>query len=150
MSDPAYWEQSWYEKIVKKIAENMQHTFCILTKNPEIYQKYTFPSNTWLGVTITKNSDIGKLELCMILRSNLKFISFEPLQEKLNNKIFKMIKYYEPSWVIVGPETGNRKDKIICKPEWIKPFFDLDISVFMKGSCKKIIDRPLRQEWPER
>jgi hypothetical protein len=34
--------------------------------------------------------------------------------------------------------------------EWIEPFFDIQgIPVFMKDACSKIIDRPLRQEWPE-
>ena len=51
MSDPAYWKQEWYERIAEKIAENMQHTFVILTKQPEIYQKYTFFHNTILGIT---------------------------------------------------------------------------------------------------
>ena len=62
MSDPAYWKQEWYKKILKKICNNFQHTFVILTKQPSIYEKYTFPHNCWLGVTIENQPMINKFE----------------------------------------------------------------------------------------
>lgn len=147
MSDPMYWEQSWYEKIVKRIAENQQHTFIILTKHPIVYQRWTFPLNTWLGITIENQNQMERfadMYFCLtgIDRGNIFFISFEPIQSKIKL-------YIKPDWIIVGPETGNRKGKHICTPEMLEPFFDLRIPVFMKGACSKIIDRPLRQEWPE-
>lgn len=152
MSDPAYWEQSWYEKIVKKIAKNMQHTFIILTKQPEVYKKYTFPHNVVLGVTINTYEDwnqkviaIQKMQDC----KNKLLISIEPIQNTFSKRFTEMLSE-KFDWIIVGPETGNRIDKYICTPEMLDPFFDLNIPVFMKNACAKITDKPLRQEWPER
>jgi len=150
MSDPMYWKQEWYEKIVKRIADNMQHTFCILTKHPEVYERWDFPHNTWLGITCTEDYDFEHLIHIDFFNyynnPNKIFVSIEPIKDKINSDYLCEVW----DWIIVGPETGNRKDRVICKPEWLEPFFDLDIPVFMKDACAKIMDRPLRQEWPER
>lgn len=59
--------------------------------------------------------------------------------------------YFE--WVIVGAETGKRKDKVIPKREWIEKLLELcrkaDIPVFMKSSLADIWGEPLIQEFPE-
>lgn len=155
MSDPASWKQEWYEKIVEKIAGHMQHTFVVLTKHPEIYRKYTFPHNTLLGVTCVDNIDVNHFQYIWETGNiselgNILFISFEPVFEKIEMNIFitQLI-----DLAIVGPETGNRKNRIICKPDWLDPFFDLDIDVYMKNACAKVLNIPideLRQEWPRR
>ena len=151
MSDPAYWEQEWYEKIVKRIIENMQHTFIVLTKQPEIYKKYTFPHNTILGVTCVNQQKLNELD-CM-LSNNLEFnnrllVSIEPIQEKIkiNGWMKKMI-----DWIHVGEESGNRKDKVRATQEMIQPFFDLkNVPVFMKNNLAGIVSgRELRKEFPE-
>jgi protein gp37 len=50
-------------------------------------------------------------------------------------------------WVIIGAETGNRKNKIEVKPEWIEPFYDLKIPVFMKESIRHLVpSEKFRQE----
>lgn len=150
MSDPAYWKQEWYDKIVKRITENMQHTFVILTKSPEIYKKYTFPHNTVLGVTCTTQLKINELE-CHLSNwfepNNKLLISIEPIQEKIKIGLFleKVI-----DWIHVGQESGNRKDRIRATKEMIQPFFDLDIPVFMKNNLAGIVSgRELRKEFPE-
>jgi len=151
MSDPVYWESEWYEKILKKICQHMQHTFVILTKSPMIYEKYTFPHNCWLGVTICTYHDYNCNAVAIDLIQKCKnkiFISFEPIHNTFSIRFLEMM-LEKFDWVIVGPETGIRTNKIIPPPEWIEPFFDLPGRVFMKSACSKIIDRPLRQEWPE-
>ena len=158
MSDIADWKPEWYEKILQKVCENMHHTFIILTKRPEIYRNYTFPHNVWLGVTITKSIDSHGMKAgvdAMRKSENKWFISFEPLAENIFSRHWvgignsKTLKKLKPDWLIVGLETGNRKDQIIPKPEWLESFYSLDIPVYMKSACSKIIDTPLRQEWPE-
>jgi len=150
MSDPEFWEQEWYEKILKKICQHMEHTFVVLTKSPEIYKEYTFPHNCWLGVTCVNQRKLNEFD-CLLANSlevkNKLFISIEPIMEKIKINLWMRRRL---DWIIVGPETGNRKNRIIAKPEWIEPFFDLmDIPVYMKSACSKVIDRPLRQEMPE-
>ena len=152
MSDPAYWEQEWYEKTVKRIAENMQHTFVVLTKQPEVYRKYIFPHNTILGVTITKNTELSRFATMLTLPAcNNKFlVCIEPIQEKIDMSFFSDEHCgYDIDWIHVGQESGNRKDRVQATREMIEPFFDLDIPVFMKNNLTGIVPgRELRKEFP--
>lgn len=165
MSDPADWKEEWYDKIVKKIERYPQHTFVILTKRPEIYEKYIFPGNCWIGITVTNNDEWNKISfLTELSLKNKTFISFEPLYECIEDSIFDNIitgdwshygeedgevcrHYGKPvDWVIVGPERGKILDR-----EILLPFFNLDVPVFMKESCKKSLyeGEALRKDWPE-
>lgn len=149
MSDPAYWEQSWYEKILKRITENFQHTFVILTKNPYIYLKYKFPHNTIIGVsTPTQEKFDAWIDF---FKTNDKIInsvlfSIEPIQEKINIQE-KDLLYID--WIHVGQESGNRKNRVKATPEMIKPFYDIkDTAVFMKENIRGIYHPDLKKEFP--
>ena len=152
MSDPAYWEKEWYEKTVKRIAENMQHTFVVLTKQPGVYEKYTFPHNTILGVTITNNTELSRFVTMLMLPacSNKFLVCIEPIQEKIDMSFFSDKHCGDDiDWIHVGQESGNRKDKVRATREMIEPFFDLDIPVFMKNNLTGIVPgRELRKEFP--
>ena len=151
MSDPADWKDDWHMKIVNKIKQYPQHTFVILTKRPEIYKRHLFPENCWLGVTVSTEGEWKRIAVLVQLQSkNKTFVSFEPLYGSINNSVIDYIKtgqsfYHNDGnpidWVIVGPERGKH-----IPYEWIKPFFSLEVPVFMKGSCRW---EALRQEWPE-
>ena len=56
-------------------------------------------------------------------------------------------------WVIVGAETGRRKDKVIPKKEWIETIVNdcknNGIPLFMKSSLADIWGEPLIQEFPK-
>lgn len=148
MSDPAYWKQSWYEKILKRINENFQHTFVILTKDVNVYKKYIFPHNTILGVTCTNQKTIDQLETDLsnwFEPNNKILISIEPIQEKIKLGLFmkRVI-----NWIHVGQESGNRKNRIKATPEMIKPFYGLPIPVFMKENIRGVYRPDLRKEFP--
>jgi protein gp37 len=151
MSDVADWKPEWYEKILQKICENIQHTFIILTKRPEIYREYTFPHNVWLGVTACTNKEIKErcYKLFNTVRNNKIFLSVEPMLEEIDQDLLLSDCNFTLDWIIAGPETGNRKKKIYSLSTWMESFYKLKIPVYMKESCSKIIDTPLRQEWPE-
>lgn len=152
MSDIADWKEEWYEKILQKITENFQHTFIILTKRPEIYKKYIFPYNVWLGVTITNFNDYYKnYNNLRYLNSlpNKWFFSFEPIRDIEIHATTFSHSYY-PDWIIVGPETGIKIKSEDGLKKIINSFYDIKgIPIYMKSGCSKIIDTPLRQEWPE-
>lgn len=95
-----------------------------------------------------------------------KFISIEPIScdicevedERNGGKLLEHFllsrdykSYFE--WIIVGAETGRRKDKVIPKREWIEKLVDLcrraGIPIFMKSSLTDIWGEPLIQEFPE-
>jgi len=152
MSDPAYWKQSWYEKILKRITENFQHTFVVLTKSPKIYKKYFFPHNTILGVSITKfDFLLYHIDNIRYLDSlpNKWLISFEPIQENILPFVLSLTNKLYFNWIHVGQESGNRKNKIKATPEMIKPFYDIkDTAVFMKENIRGIYHPDLKKEFP--
>jgi len=95
-----------------------------------------------------------------------KFISIEPLlcdiceveDERNGGKLLEHFllpsgrkNFFE--WIIVGAETGRRKDKVVPKREWIEKLLDLcrraDIPIFMKSSLADIWGQPLIQEFPD-
>lgn len=148
MSDIAFWKRSWMKKTLKKIKQHPEHTFMFLTKFPKVYIKYNFPKNCWLGVSITGDKDIKRLEeLNFYVNDNLTFVSIEPL---LEDQVIK-ISVFLPDWVIIGYETGNKK---AFKPQiWATNLIKyhcrmLDIPLFMKESMKIHFDK-LIQQYPE-
>lgn len=148
MSDIVFWKQEWMGRVIAKIKEYPQHIFMFLTKAPKVYGKYDFPSNCWLGVTVTNNEDMkrGDILLTMLLK-NTTFISIEPiLCDDLDcNYIFH-------NWVIIGLETGNKKG-FIPRLKTIELIVENCISrggvpLFMKESMKKVWRGKLIQEFP--
>ena len=57
-----------------------------------------------------------------------------------------------PKWVIFGAETGNRKDKVVPKKEWIDNAVqmcrNIGAAVFMKESLRAIMEDDFVQEYP--
>jgi len=55
-------------------------------------------------------------------------------------------------WVIVGAETGNRKDKVIPEKAWIDKLAALcdraNVPIFMKESLRELMGTDFRQEFP--
>lgn len=150
MSDPAYWKPEWYEKIVSRITENMQHTFVMLTKKPCIYRKYNFPHNTILGITATDEVSISIMMYYFIEfeknYNNPLLLSVEPIQEKIRFHNIKNIECID--WIHVGEESGNRQGRIRATREMIEPFLNFDIPVFMKDNLDPLFPGKLRKDFP--
>jgi len=136
----------WIQEVFKACKAAPQHRYLFLTKNPKRYKKLSMPDNItnfWFGTSIS--IDVQQF----FFDSNTKntFLSIEPIQCEF--------KYFNPcflKWVIVGAETGNRKDRTIPKREWIKTVLskcrDSGVPVFMKNSLAEIWGEPLIQEYP--
>lgn len=139
MSDIAYWQDEWIDRVFDKIKEYPQHKFQFLTKNPKVYFKLLkkpIPSNVWFGFTaINQRTFNYGNNLFSDLAWN-KFVSLEPLHEEID------IKHFYGHWVIVGGETGNRRNKIVPKLEWIKKIVkycvDNNMPVFLKDNIEDI------------
>ena len=115
MSEIHYWKDKWMGMVNEKINQYPQHTFMFLTQHPEVYAKYLWTKNCWFGVTMTRNKPIERAG-CIPTRKGLKFLSIEPLLEKIN---IRHIDDFEPNWVIIGAETGNREGKVIPNLDWV-------------------------------
>ena len=57
-----------------------------------------------------------------------------------------------PEWVIIGAETGNRKEKVRPEYEWVQSIVSdcvtFNVPVFMKDSMKTIWPSKLFREFP--
>ena len=109
-------KEEWVVKIIEKMRESPQHTFQVLSKRPKGYARFQFPHNVWLGTSIAKTADCFRVrDLCESAGPNIKFVSIEPIHERIDFWFSKK----EIDWIIIGAETGHRKGKIFPEPEWI-------------------------------
>lgn len=141
MSDIEFWTNKWIEEILCAIHKNPQHNYIFLTKSSalpyNLFYKQTFEDskNLFFGKTVTINKQIEFTD-----NYNFDFLSIEPLHGPLNLRIKKKVRLKQ---IIIGAETGNRKDKIIPKKEWIdsivKQADEYGVRVFMKDSLIPIV-----------
>lgn len=100
--------------------------------------------NWWFGSTLD-NKDARRFQWW----GYHSFISIEPLTEFMDVGLGS---FGSDEWVIIGAETGNRKDKVIPKREWVDNIVETasitDMKVFMKGSLCDLMGDDFRQEFP--
>lgn len=140
----------WIEEVIKVTKKCPQHTFQFLTKNPERYGDFEFPSNCWLGTTIEGDNANNVFERYWGLydkKDNIQFISFEPLLGREDIKKMLLSSTWI-DWIIIGAQTGPGAVK--PKEEWVNLIINksrfLNIPVFLKDN----LNWPEQiQEWPE-
>jgi protein gp37 len=158
MSDIADWHSDWIERTFITMRDNPQHKYLFLTKrmvdygekdvtNYDLLFETNASKNVLFGSSITKQSGFDGLDEYGQISD---FLSVEPILEPINLNKYRMLKYVK--WVIVGAETGNRKEKVIPKHKWLQDIVCqckiLHIPIFMKSSLKDIWGEPLIQEFP--
>lgn len=136
-----------------------QHRYLFLTKNPKRYEQvFEVVENElvikekgtedmpefWFGATATNNE-----QLLEAYRSCAAWISVEPLHFRLDTHLFELKRW---KWVVIGAETGNRKDKIIPKKEWVQEIVSVcrknGTPVFIKESLREMMGDEFVQEFP--
>ena len=147
----------WISQVFDACKAAPWHRYLFLTKNPKRYidlvEKNILPKdgNFWFGSTATTSDDpfwwSGHYNT---------FVSVEPIMDSfeksdgLPNGSEQSVK--KVNWVIIGAETGNRKDKVIPRKEWIENIVaacrDTGVAVFMKDSIKPFWDGDLITEFP--
>lgn len=154
---------SWIDEVFKACEKSPQHNYLFLTKNPIRYSllqdkwKLIKKPNMWYGNSITNKEqmEIADYETGLLGGKARTFFSIEPLLEDITQSEYwknSCDKWYM-DWVIIGAETGRRKDKIVPEREWIENIVNdcekEDIPVFMKSSLAEIWGEPLIQEFPK-
>jgi len=143
MSEIAYWQPEWWTRVVERAQENPQHKFLFLTKYPKVYEGRLFPDNCWLGVTITRQTEMANFADSLFTSTwedkHLLFLSIEPMLEPIKL-------YVTPDWIILGAETGNRRERVVPQPKWIEPFLSLPVPLYMKNNLPW--SGPWRKEFP--
>lgn len=141
----------WIERILKKVAEYPTLIFIILTKVPERLFGYSLTNNIWLGTTVESQKQVGRIETLLLVNAKTRFVSFEPLQSEIDCSFVNINTRQKIDWMIIGAETGNRKERIKPSPEWINRLLweHADTPVFMKDNLFKCYKEDMFQEFPE-
>jgi protein gp37 len=141
-------DESWIAKTLDVVRFKPDHTFLILTKRPErIPDNLPIRLNTWIGVSVTCQDDVWRIdELKDTPFCNL-FVSFEPLHGPISCDLSGI------EWVIIGAESGNRKGKITPEESWIESIIypiEGEIPIYMKDNLKPYLYMfNLVQDFPE-
>ena len=144
----------WIEEVFWACERAPQHNYLFLTKNPDRYnalaEKGMLPENLWYGYSATRQSNLWRFRHADECRVKNLFVSIEPILEEMKPGFCS---HCPSDWVIIGAETGNRKDKVIPKHEWIENIVTeceyAGIPLFMKSSLAEIWGEPLIQEFPD-
>lgn len=143
MSDNAYWDRSWMNRILLRCASAPHHTFMFLSKSFEGYQDWDWPENTMQGLTMTMQESYGfqSLKLTRLSKLPRPFLSVEPLLGNLRVLIPPNIKP-----VIVGAMTGP--GAYPAAEQWVKSIrkFVPEDRIIWKNSIKDLADREKSNE----
>ena len=132
----------WILKVFDACKAAPGHRYLFLTKNPERYislaEQDLLPKGDeyWYGTTVT-----DPYTGAFWCKDYNTFISAEPILQPFGKSKVDptgCITAELIDWIILGAETGNRKDKVVPERSWIedvvKEFQDRGKPVFMKDS----------------
>jgi protein gp37 len=114
---------------VDRVFETMEranwHVFQVLTKRSSLMRRYvneryagrSAPPHIWLGVSVEDRMALVRIAHLKQARATLRFISFEPLLEDLNQ-----IDLTGVHWAIAGGESGPCAR--LVKAEWVRSIRD--------------------------
>jgi len=142
----------WIEDVFAACKAAPQHRYLFLTKNPQrlcdlANQKILpYEENFWYGCTLDNKS---ARRYPRRIRDNT-FLSIEPLTEYMNAGLGS---FGGAKWIIIGAETGNRKEKVVPQKEWIDNICEAanltQAAVFMKDSLIPVMgEENMRREFP--
>lgn len=157
MSDIADWEEEWILETFKAIGNNPQHRYLFLTKRFNEYMDKILKAEKirnamlilaplyYIGCTIDTQDRLKDQKY------DVDFYSIEPILEPIE---FEDEDLVYSQWVIIGAETGNRKNKVVPEKEWIDNIVEKckanNSPVFMKDSLLPIVgEENMLREFPE-
>ena len=117
--DISFAKSKWMEKILERVKELSNRTFFFQTKNPIVFNKYDFPKNCLLGITLETNRNRGysfisnaplpskRFKDFLSVDFDRKVVTIEPILQ-FDHDIFVMnIKKLNPERVYIGYNTKN-------------------------------------------
>lgn len=145
----------WIEAVINACLAAPQHRYLFLTKNPARYihliANGIIPENQpnfWLGSTAT----IPEAEFFWCDEANT-FVSIEPILAPFKDLTDEGIApASKTDWIIVGAETGNRRNKVSPKKAWIDELVECakatNTPIFMKESLRSLMGSDFKQQFP--
>lgn len=98
---------TWINKVLDVCYLLPEHTFLWMTKNPQRYYDFVFPSNCVLGVTIESPGKWNRAEIMSGIKGR-KMASCEPLQGNFKGYDFSQFEY-----VVAGGLLGRGKSRYL-------------------------------------
>ena len=149
--------EEWTRAVLRAIQINGYDRFYLLTKQYQNLEKFSpLPKNSWVGVSVTNREQAKEAGFWMRnIHAGMKFISFEPLLERVGPFHFQANHIEEGlqgiGWVIIGAQT---KPYIAPDYAWIVEIITeakkANIPYFLKDNLKACCGPgPLRQQIPE-
>jgi len=133
---------TWIQDVLDACQRAPQHRYMFLTKNPARYLDLDrlglLPNgeNFWYGSTVADMDAVAMRPMPLAYINT--FWSMEPLLEQVD---MEAAAEELPQWVILGAETGNRRDKVIPRREWVDQIAafcaENGIPVFYKGNLRE-------------
>ena len=157
---------AWIQEVFEACEAAPQHRYLFLTKNPARYKEVDkivhWPSFEEMHVEKSRPtillgaSATNDAQMKVAYDSYADWVSIEPIHEELLSEWFVSsiggIEFSRWEWVVIGAETGNSKNKVIPKKEWIQEIADICLQegtpVFMKESLRDLMGDDFRQEFP--
>ena len=144
----------WIRDVLDACQKAPKHRYLFLTKNPKQYDHLKtillLPAGDrfWYGSTVTRTEDFVNRPIPALDPWCRKFLSIEPLLDRVD--VWKMGSV--PRWIIIGAETGNRKEKVIPQRDWVDDiaiYAEIhNIPVFYKNSLRKLFPDLPPSEFP--
>ena len=143
----------WIKAVFDACADAPQHRYLFLTKNPDRYNKLAekgmLPMKHWYGYTATNEDMLWRFKHAEYCEVKNLFVSIEPILEPMNPGFCSHV---PADWVIIGAETGHRKNKVVPERKWIEEILmECEYSgrpIFMKESLRTLMGEDFRQEYP--
>ncbi|MGH0054179.1 MAG: DUF5131 family protein, partial [Sphaerochaetaceae bacterium] len=138
----------WITEVFDACRKAPQHKYMFLTKNPKRYKSLLWDRllpeepNFFYGTTINRESQLDEAFWCWDQGVHT-FLSIEPILEPFSMNGYDLPSVFTHDLVIIGAETGNRKEKVIPEASWIKPIVketkSMNGRVFMKESLLPVM-----------
>lgn len=143
VSDWAFWTDAQREQVMRAIMCNPQHKYIFLTKSAE-FDDSRYLTSVYSGYTVTTQASMGEYNGVQ------DFLSIEPILEPINLNVLMCLNHSYLKQIIIGAETGNRKNKVIPRKEWIdslvKQADERGLRVFMKESLRGLMGADFRRD----
>lgn len=129
-------DRAFVDRVFDVMERTDWHVFQVLTKRSSLMRNYVLarygersvPLHIWLGVSVEDAAHTGRIAHLKDIRSEARFISFEPLLGAIDDVDLRGI-----AWAIVGGESGPgarpmhpdwaRRLRDICKRDEVAFFF---------------------------
>ncbi len=119
-------DRAFIDRVFEVMEQADWHVFQVLTKRSSLLRSYvkarydggSVPPHIWLGVSVEDAAHVSRIVHLKEIRSEARFISFEPLLGPIDDVDLKDI-----AWAIVGGESGPGARPM--HPDWARRLRDI-------------------------